>query len=169
MGFYKPYQIIQDAKRHNVDIYPISVNHSNWNHKIEKSSSKKLGLRLGFRLIKGFLRKDAVIIEKKRKIAFLTIKTFWSKINLHYRAMVLLAEADCFSCMNLNRHQALWEIYALNSNKKMPLIDKYKKSSKATKLPDILPGKQINKDLQTLGLTLRDHPLRLLRPILDKI
>ena len=169
MGFYKPYQIIQDAKKHNVEIYPISVNHSDWNHKIEKNSSQKLGLRLGFRLIKGLLRKDAIIIEKKREKNYPTIKKFWSKMNVRYKTMVLLAESDCFACMNINRYQALWEIYALNSDKKMPLIDKHKESSKATKLPDILLGKQVNKDLQTFGLTLRDHPLKLLRHILNEI
>ncbi len=169
MGFYKPYQIIQDAKKHSLEIYPISANHSGWNHKIEKKSSQKLGLRLGFRLIKGLLRKDAIIIEKKGGKNYQTIKKFWSKMNVHYKTMVLLAEADCFACMNINRYQALWEIYALNSNKKMPLIDKHKKLSKATKLPDILSGKQVNKDLQTFGLTLRDHPLKLLRPILNEL
>jgi len=129
MGFYKPYQIIQDAKKHNVEIYPISVNHSDWNHKIEKNSSQKLGLRLGFRLIKGLLRKDAIIIEKKREKNYPTIKKFWNKMNVRYKTMVLLAESDCFACMNINRYQALWEIYALNSDKKMPLIDKNKESS----------------------------------------
>ena len=169
MGFYKPYQIIQDAERHGVKIYPISANHSSWDHKIEKRSSHNIGLRLGLRLIKGFLRVDAVIIEEKRKRSYATIKTFWNKTKVNYATMVLLAKADCFACMNKNRHEALWEIYALNSSKKMPLIDKNEKPNKATKLPSLSAGKQVKKDLKTFGLTLRDHPLKLLRPILDKI
>ena len=46
---------------------------------------------------------------------------------------------------------------------------KNEKPNKATKLPGLSAGKQVKKDLKTFGLTLRDHPLKLLRPILDKI
>ena len=169
MGFYRPYQIIQDAKRHNVPIYPISVNYSNWDHKIEKRTAQKLGLRLGFRIIKGFLKGQARIIEEKRTGDYSTIKKFWEEIDITYATMLLLAEADCFACMNIDRHQALWEIYYLNSNKNMPLIDNIKKLGKATKLPSLLLGKQVKTDLQKFGLTLREHPVKLLRPILDKM
>ena len=169
MGFYKPYQIIQDARRHNVEIYPISANYSNWNHKIEKKAFPKIGVRLGFRLIKGVSKRDITIIEKNGRRSFKTIKAFWNKMNVTFTTMVLLAEADCFACMNINRHQALWAIYALNSSKVLPLIDNQRHSSKTTKLPDILLGKQVKKDLHTFGLTLREHPLKLLRPILDTL
>ena len=111
----------------------------------------------------------AVIIEEKRKRSYATIKTFWNKTKVNYATMVLLAKADCFACMNKNRHEALWEIYALNSSKKMPLIDKNEKPNKATKLPGLSAGKQVKKDLKTFGLTLRDHPLRSLYPVFVQI
>ena len=70
--------------------------------------------------------------------------------------------------MNFDRHQALWAIYALNSSA-VPLIEKSEKEGASKALPKILLGKQVKKDFQKFGLTLREHPLKLLRPILDSM
>ena len=71
--------------------------------------------------------------------------------------------------MNIERHQALWEIFFLKSNKKMPLIHNIKKLRKAVKLPCLLLGKQIKTDLKKFGLTLIEYPLKLPRPILGNV
>ena len=86
-----------------------------------------------------------------------------------YIKKALKLNLNCFACMNINRHQALWEINYLNSNKKMSLIHDIKKLRKAVKLPCLLLGKQIKTDLKKFGLTLSEYPLKLLRPILENV
>ena len=59
MGFYSPSQLIQDVKRHDVEVYPIDVLYSDWDHLLEAGAaqnSQQPAIRLGLRLIKGFSR-----------------------------------------------------------------------------------------------------------------
>src|SRR5688572_6015777 len=58
MGFYQPAQIVLDAKKHGVEVRPVDVNHSHWDHTLEERSDKYFALRLGFRQIKGIRRDD---------------------------------------------------------------------------------------------------------------
>ena len=67
MGFYSPSQLIQDAKRHNIEIRPIDVNLSNWAHSLETptaTNNKQPALRLGLRLVKGINEESAENIKK---------------------------------------------------------------------------------------------------------
>ncbi len=37
MGFYSPSQLVQDARRHGIEVYPVDVLHSHWDHRLELS------------------------------------------------------------------------------------------------------------------------------------
>ena len=69
MGFYSPSQIIQDARRHDIEVLPVDVQHSDWDHRLEPGEESPSGershgesseppLRLGLRMVKG-LSEDA--------------------------------------------------------------------------------------------------------------
>ncbi|MCV5753238.1 hypothetical protein OFN51_31020, partial [Escherichia coli] len=59
MGFYSPSQLVQDARRHGVEVLPICVNHSYYQHHLIQRSNGRLGVQLGFRLVKGFNEESA--------------------------------------------------------------------------------------------------------------
>ncbi|MCB0337633.1 MAG: error-prone DNA polymerase, partial [Bdellovibrionales bacterium] len=61
MGFYAPAQIIEDAKKHGVQVLPIDVHGSSWDCTLEGRS-----LRLGFRLIRGLRKSDGNAFLKVR-------------------------------------------------------------------------------------------------------
>src|SRR5690554_4667675 len=56
MGFYSPSQLIQDAHRHQVEVLPVDVNTSDWDHQLDSSrrnAQDQPAIRLGLRLVKG--------------------------------------------------------------------------------------------------------------------
>ena len=59
MGFYSPSQLVQDAQRHGIEVRPLDVRISQWDHSLEMpdQSGAEPALRLGLRMIKG-LRVD---------------------------------------------------------------------------------------------------------------
>ncbi|HBL86154.1 MAG TPA: hypothetical protein DD399_03800, partial [Alcanivorax sp.] len=41
MGFYSPSQILQDARRHGIEIRPVDARHSRWDHSLEEQQREK--------------------------------------------------------------------------------------------------------------------------------
>ena len=64
MGFYTPSQLIQDARRHDVTVLPVDVNHSGWDHQLLDDGARgaKAPIRLGLRIIKSLSRDAATRI-----------------------------------------------------------------------------------------------------------
>jgi DNA polymerase III alpha subunit len=81
-----------------------------------------------------------------------------------------LAEADVFADLDLNRREALWEAKALVPGAPLPLfagdIDGEAVDEPAALLPEMSEGEQVVEDYVAMRLTLRAHPLALLRPLL---
>jgi error-prone DNA polymerase len=69
MGFYAPAQLIRDAREHGVEVLPIDVNHSDWDHKLELMGDGRHALRLGFRLVAGLKRGEAEKLIDARQTA----------------------------------------------------------------------------------------------------
>ncbi len=57
MGFYAPSQLVQDARRHGVEVRPVDVVASEWDCTLERGADGQPAVRLGFRMIKGFAEK----------------------------------------------------------------------------------------------------------------
>ncbi len=86
MGFYGPAQLTQDARRHGVDILPVCVNHSQWDHHLTAANT----LRLGFRLLKGMHTKSAKKLEEARASG-----PFLSMANFMQRTAINRQEQNC--------------------------------------------------------------------------
>lgn len=162
MGFYGPAQIVQDAKNHNVLVKPIDVNKSLWDCTLENGA-----MRLGMRLVKGLAQKQAELIVRAVKSygEFNSIIELWHKANLGQEklskvTLQILARADAFNSMGLDRRKALWEIHALP---KIPLpLEKYKQE-KVTYLKQEGLQQSMFKDYEYTGLSLKAHPISFLR------
>ena len=167
MGFYSPSQLIQDARRHNIKILPLDINISDYDNKLEatgndKSGSPVRGIRLGFSRIKSLDTAKAKIIGQARQN-----KPFTSLDDLAWRAglssadLQILASADALHSISGNRHQSRWQAAAVSPHSELLKDTLFDNAQLTTRAPSI--EKDVTTDYQMTGLTLRAHPMALLR------
>jgi error-prone DNA polymerase len=170
MGFYAPAQIISMVKGHDVPVMPIDVNYSGWDNAVFLDSSattkEGLGLRLGLRQIDGFSETWALTIMAKRPYS--SIEDLGRRASLPSRALHLLADADALRSLGFDRREGAWEARRTPS-KQLPLFafaDAQELGDEAdANLPDMRLGEHITADYQTFRLSLKGHPMQILRPI----
>ncbi|WP_434601185.1 error-prone DNA polymerase [Pseudomonas sp. Z4-7] len=164
MGFYSPDQILQDARRHQLQIRATDVRASDWESSLEPLEGRQPAIRMGLRLIKSFREDDARRIEAaRRQRPFSDVADLAERARLDARAMEQLADAGALRGMAGDRHRARWEIAGvqkqlglfagLPSEEEPPVV-----------LPTPTVGENLFADYATLGTTLGPHPLALLRP-----
>jgi error-prone DNA polymerase len=167
MGFYAPAQIVRDAREHGVEVRPICINRSFWDNTMEPDGQGGLALRLGFRQIKGIGEEDASWLTAARGNGYQSVRDVWRRAGLAPSTIERLAEADVFSGIGLGRREALWEAKALSPGAPLPLfagdIDGEVVHEPAALLPEMTAGEQVVEDYVAMRLTLRAHPMALLR------
>ncbi|MFL6532592.1 MAG: error-prone DNA polymerase [Pseudomonas sp.] len=163
MGFYSPDQILQDARRHQLQIRPVDVRASDWECSLEPLEGRQPAIRMGLRLIKGFREDDARRIEAaRRERAFSDVADLGERARLDARAMEQLADADALRGLAGDRHRARWEIAGVE--KQLGLFAGLPSQEEPTvDLPTPTVGENLFADYATLGTTLGPHPLALLR------
>ncbi|WP_420567163.1 error-prone DNA polymerase [Thalassovita sp.] len=167
MGFYAPAQIVRDAREHGVELRPVCVNHSHWDNQLERRADGSLALRLGFRQIKGFRQDDADWIVAARGNGYPDPEALWLRAGVAPAVLERLAEADAFVGMGLTRRDALWQVRAIRSAKPLPLfadpLDGEGAAEPDVTLPPMHLGEEMVEDYVALRLSLRAHPMELLR------
>ncbi|MGJ1224216.1 error-prone DNA polymerase [Sphingobacterium siyangense] len=168
MGFYQPAQIVIDAQKHGVKVYPIDINHSFWDNTLEGEIGKPHALRLGLRQIKGFSREEAVVLTQSRQSAYSSI-TGMMDVGLSLIALEKLADADAFTSLGIDRRQALWEITALGDR---PIALFEGQASESTmegqiELPLLTKSQHVVADYARTSLSIKAHPVSFLRGKLD--
>ncbi|MDZ4281381.1 MAG: error-prone DNA polymerase [Hydrogenophaga sp.] len=163
LGFYTPSQLVQDAKRHGVEVRPVDVVHSNWDCTLEEGGA----VRLGLRLISG-LRREATdrLVDARANQPFTTTQDLARRANLDQPQMKLLAAADALAGLSGHRRQQVWDAAALRTAPELMKDAPIDEAPLA--LPEAPEGEAVVWDYDSLGLTLRRHPLALLRPQLTK-
>lgn len=165
MGFYSPSQLVQDARRHSVPILPIDVNHSDWDHQLLNDPEHTL--RLGLRLVKGLSNGGVErIMQQRRDHHFLQVSDLRKRAQLDRRDMEALADADALSSLSGHRHQAQWQIMALEEQKPLLEHEHYQRGqyfNDDVQLQTPAVAEEVLADYRSTGLTLRPHPMRLLR------
>ena len=175
MGFYSPSQLVQDAKRHRIKVRPVDINCSRYDNCLEPIASKsshpnrQLGsasqwaIRLGFCQVKNLNREKAKTIEHWRQnqlfdsLHDLARRTCLSKTDLQ-----CLASADALHSISGNRHQSHWQAAAVEpATKLFPRIEPSQHDDLLTPKPHEV--KDVIDDYSTTGLSLRSHPMALLR------
>ena len=167
MGFYAPAQIVRDVREHGVDVLPISINHSYWDNVLEPDGQGILSLRLGFRQIKAMRRDETGWLLAARGNGYQSVEDVWRRAGIPPHLLAVLAEADAFTDLGLNRREALWAAKAVNANKPLPLfsndMDGEGLFEPTVQLPEMSEGEEVVEDYVSMRLTLRSHPLALLR------
>jgi len=172
MGFYAPAQIVRDARAHGVTVRPVSVNASSWDNTLEPDGTGGWALRLGFRQIKGLSEEDGRWIAAARGNGYPDVESLWRRAGISRRAVARLAEADAFAAAGigtegLDRRGALWEARGLTGEAPLPLFPEGEGLDEpAPDLPAASLGEEVVDDYRALRLSLRAHPVALLRPYL---
>ncbi len=170
MGFYAPAQIVRDAREHGVEVRPVSVNHSEWDCTLERRADGALALRLGFRQVRGMGEEDARWIVAARANGYPDVESLWRRAGVPPATLTRLAEADALACLGLTRRAALWAVRALRAPEPLPLFASGMEGEVITEpevsLPALSLGEAVVEDYLALRLSLRAHPMELLRPTL---
>ncbi|GLS46764.1 error-prone DNA polymerase [Methylobacterium brachythecii] len=168
MGFYAPAQIVRDAHEHGVEIRAIDVNHSLHDNTLERDERGELALRIGFRQVGGFADADSERLVAARGSRFTDIETLAAKTRLPARALRLLADADACRSLGLGRRAALWAVRRLPGDDPLPLFAAADARELGPEpevvLPEMSFGAQVAADYQTTRLSLKGHPMQILRP-----
>ena len=191
MGFYAPSQLVQDARRHGVEVRPVDVMHSGWEctlEAIDHSCKKKpedegteiksphpsplpggegikaeLALRLGLGMVKGLSYGVAErIVAVREEQPFADVPDLIRRACLNQRDTEALAAADALKSLAGHRRAARWQ--ALGTEPAMPLFPQPTFTEQLPLLEAPGEAEAIVADYASVGLTLGRHPLALLRP-----
>jgi error-prone DNA polymerase len=182
MGFYAPSQLVQDARRHGVEVRAVDVTSSCWDCTLEPANEMAVpanhpdypgirpaqpAVRLGLRLVAGLPEKGAQrLVAAREEAPFNSTEDLALRAQLGTLEINALAAADALLALAGHRRQQVWQAAAI---KPALLLLKAVPTQEATlSLPETPEGENILFDYQSTGLTLRRHPLALLRPRLAK-
>jgi DNA-directed DNA polymerase III PolC len=168
MGFYAPAQIVRDAREHGVRVLPACINASTWDNRMEEAANGALALRLGFRQVRGLSEDEGMWVVAARGNGYLAVQDVWRRAGISPATVTRLAEADCFAALGLSRRDALWAARALTGDRPLPLfagdIDGEGIVEPAVVFREMSEGEKVVEDYVSMRLTLRSHPMALLRP-----
>ena len=188
MGFYAPAQIVRDARDHGVEVRPADVNDSDWDctlegaveggrsppedgHRARNPNCGSLALRLGLRRIRGLKEEAASRLTAGRGNGYRSPLDLWQRTGISPAVLTRMAGADAFTSMGLNRRQAAWAVRAMSEAGPLPLFDSPERDRSfrpEPALPGMSVGEQVAADYRTTGLSLKHHPVALLRRRLDE-
>ena len=162
MGFYTPSQLVQDAKRHGVEVRAVDIVTSNWEATLEISQATQPAVRLGLNLVRGLSQEAGWRIEEARAIKqFHDLSDLALRGQLSSTDMQALAAANALRSLAGHRHEALWHASVASPGKALlktapPAID-------SITLTEPTDRQEVINDYRTLSLSLGQHPLAFLR------
>ena len=171
MGFYAPAQIVRDAREHDVEALEADINASNWNNSLEPIGNM-LALRIGLRQLDGFREVwGHAIVAARADGRFTSVEELARRASLPRRALRILADADAFRSIGLDRRTALWEARRTPDGE-LPLFAAAKARELGeepdARLPEMPMSEHVAADYQLTRLSLKGHPMEFLRDTFER-
>jgi error-prone DNA polymerase len=175
MGFYSPSTLVDDARRHGVEVRPVDLNRSTWGSQLEPVEGAvdrrygrldgHLALRLGFSLVRGLSVEAAARIEAARREggAFTSVGDLARRTRVPRVELTRLALAGALNGLCRNPRAALWELHALGPFDEGDLFFGLPMASDEAAFREPSVAERVYSDLETVGLSLEAHPVGLLR------
>jgi error-prone DNA polymerase len=157
MGFYAPAQLVHDARDHGVEARAVDVNLSQWDCTLEDGT-----LRLGFNQVKGLAKEAMEEFVRRRGRGYAGAGDLVRRAGLNRKSRERLAEADAFRSLGLDRRQALWAMKGIDAPPPLFIATPAEPETPAP-LPSMPLGQHIIEDYEWVGLSLKSHPLKLIR------
>jgi len=181
MGFYAPAQLVRDAREHGVVVRPVDVTVSEWETTLEEEvqgaashrwdatfAHPVCAVRLGFSRISGMRETSAArIVEARAKAPFATVEDLAMRAALDAHDLKCLAGADAFLTLAGHRPSAVWEAAGVDT-RPTTMLREARTVEDPIEFAEPEEGAEIADDYAALGLTLRRHPLALIRHELAK-
>ena len=159
MGFYSPQSLIQDARRHGVEVLPVCVNNSGCEARCIDSST----IRMGLNLVRGLGVDAASRVEQAAPFA--DIADLSRRADLSVEHVEALARAGALDCFEVSRRQALWQagVAATEREGMLPGLS----SVVAPSLPGMNPFELMAADVVATGVTPGLMPVEMVRSALS--
>ena len=168
MGFYAPAEIVRDAREHGVEVRHVDVNSSDWDNTLEPCEGG-LALRLGFRQVSGFREDWAKTLLASRANGYRAVSEVARRVRLPKRAFIILAEADSFQSISMDRREILWAVRRIADDDALPLFAaqyvEEQSEEEIAPLPLMPLSEHVLADYQMLRLSLRTHLMFFLRDL----
>ena len=184
LGFYSPSQLVQDARRHGIQVLPADVQISSEESMLEpittdqtppdeqterrSPSDMHWAVRMGLNRIKGLSAQaiDAIAAERRHAGPYASVEDLTLRTGIDRRDLQALAAAGALRALAGHRHQAVWE--ATGQQMMPPLLREARINEPPLTLAAPSEGDDLMADYASLGLTLGRHPMALLRPELTR-
>ncbi len=205
LGFYGPSQLVQDARRHGVEVRAVDVMCSDWDCTLEDAGDYRAddvrqegcpdpnagareepvpnrqqatksesdpdsnpAVRLGLRMVAGLSSVAAErIVAARFDAPFTTTEDLALRAELDQGDLKALASADALHALSGHRRQQVWDASALKPAP--PLLKAVPVEEDWLELPPAAEGEEVVFDYASTGLSLRRHPVSLLREQLAKM
>ena len=183
MGFYSPGTLVEDARRHGVEVRPVDALQSAWDATLEQGgkAAKRQGgksepaVRLGFRSIRGLGTAAREKIERAlNERPFSSIADVVIRTGLDRGALRSLAESGALDCLvqhespERRRRMALWEVLRAERGVAGPLAV-LPSCRPAAFLPPMTPYELTEADYRMTALSLNGHPMAHLRAEMKRL
>jgi error-prone DNA polymerase len=178
MGFYAPAQLVRDAREHGVEVREVDVMASGWESVLEGESPAAdlhlahgaLGqgaplraVRLGLNRINGLAEEVAGrIVAARAEAPFGGVEDLARRARLDAKAMAQLAGADALHALTGHRHLAAWAVAGIDT-RPTEMLRATRTAEERVVLAAPSAAETTLADYRSLGLTLKRHPLSLLR------
>jgi error-prone DNA polymerase len=175
MGFYAPHTLVEDAKRHGVGVRGVDVERSGWETSLEGTApgrppgpGEPPAIRLGLHLVQGLPREvGQAVVAARRDGPFGTVTALCLRAGLSRAWATRLAEAGALSGLEPERREAVWATMALPAKPDTgDLFAGLAPSEPAAHLDPAGSAELVQGDYATTGLSVRGHPMALVRPTL---
>ncbi|MFD2248701.1 error-prone DNA polymerase [Pseudochelatococcus lubricantis] len=180
MGFYGVAQLVRDARNHGVAVRPVDVNRSHWDCTLEREAADRGAVRLGLRMVKGLTEAEGGrLVAGRGDRPYETVGELAGRGGASRGALMALARADALAGLEAEREAtarrpALWAIAGMEGRgdgSTLPLFGDRPFAAPLAGLvrepPVVLPampfGREIVEDYDSVGLSLRGHPVALVR------
>ncbi|WP_206378180.1 error-prone DNA polymerase [Sneathiella limimaris] len=178
MGFYSASSLVRDFREHGGQVLAADINRSEWDYTLEGASRSKQywALRVGLRQVKGLSEAAARRLVARRRNGYDSVRDLYFRAELDMKSLEMLANADAFRSIGMDRRSALWAVRGLSGQggrrgalEELPLFAVASEGHEAlqreaeVKLPSMPIGQQVIEDYASLRLSLKAHPVALLR------
>ena len=178
MGFYAPGTLVEDARRHGVEVYPADLTRSAWNATLETDSGVRLqnapAVRLGIRSVRGLGATARDKLEAAlREGPFTSVDDVVQRAGLDRRALRHLAEAGAFDGFLAHepdlrkRRAALWAVLDAARGDAGPLAPRRRLGVDVAPVPAMTPVELTEADYRMTGISLAGHPMSHVRSVLE--
>jgi len=168
MGFYANHSLVDDAKRHGVQVRAVHPNESVWESQVCGAE-----LCLGFGVVEGLGQaKTERLLQERARRPFQDLNDFVLRGGLGTQVLQRLALGDAFRCFGLEQREALWQVLDLQAlaarsqGPQLGLWDQLSVAHNPSRFKGLNAYQSVAADYQAFGLSTRAHPMQALRGLI---